>query len=86
MEANKGLATPLKIGDLVLLYAPAHKRKLEQASEGPFRIREVGKHGTYVLETMGRNVYKRVGRRRLIKYNDRNKARIDLGESSQPLD
>ena len=86
MEANKGLATPLKIGDLVLLYAPTHKRKLEQASEGPFRIREVGKHGTYVLETMGRNVYKRVGRRRLIKYNDRNKARIDLGESSQPLD
>ena len=86
IEANKGLATPLKIGDLVLLYAPAHKRKLEQASEGPFRIREVGKHETYVLETMGRNVYKRVGRRRLIKYNDRNKARIDLGESSQPLD
>src|SRR6185312_6461538 len=40
-EFNKGLATPFAVGDLVLLYAPAHKRKLEQAAEGPFRIREV---------------------------------------------
>ncbi|CAG8653213.1 475_t:CDS:1 [Paraglomus occultum] len=86
MEANKGLATPYQIGDLVLLYAPAHKRKLEQAMEGPFRIKEVGKRGVYLLETLGGNIYKRVGRRRLIKYNDHNKARVEIGETSHPLD
>jgi len=86
MEANKGLATPFEVGDLVLLHAPAHKRKLEQAMEGPFRIRKVGTHGTYVLETMGGVKYKRVSRRRLVKYNDCNKARIELGETSHPLD
>jgi len=86
-EFNKGPATPLKVGDLVLLYAPAHKQKLEQAAEGPFRIKQVGKKGTYVLETLGGDTYKRVTRRRLIKYHDRNEARvvIDQGESSQPL-
>jgi len=85
-EANKGIATPFQIGDLVLLYAPAHKRKLEQAWEGPFRIRRVGQRGSYQLETMGGVVVNKwVTRRRLAKYNDRNKARVEIGESSQPL-
>jgi len=84
-EAKKGLATPLNIGDLVLLYAPAHKRKLEQVNEGPFRIRKVGKRRTYEIETMGGVYYKKVSGRRLIKYNDRNQARVEIGESSRPL-
>ena len=84
-EAKKGLATPFNIGDLVLLYAPAHKRKLEQVNEGPFRIRKVGKRRTYEIETMGRVYYKKVSGRRLIKYNDRNQARVEIGESSHPL-
>ena len=84
-EAKKGLATPLNIGDLVLLYAPAHKRKLEQVNEGPFRIRKVGKRRTYEIETMGGVYYKKVSGRRLIKYNDRNQARVEIGETSHPL-
>ena len=84
-EAKKGLATPFNIGDLVLLYAPAHKRKLEQVNEGPFRIRKVGKRRTYDIETMGGVYYKKVSGRRLIKYNDRNQARVEIGESSRPL-
>jgi len=84
-EAKKGLATPLNIGDLVLLYAPAHKRKLEQVNEGPFRIRKVGKRRTYKIETMGGVYYKKVSGRRLIKYNDCNQARVEIGETSHPL-
>ena len=84
-EAKKGLATPFNIGDLVLLYAPAHKRKLEQVNEGPFRIRKVGKRRTYDIETMGGVYYKKVSGRRLIKYNDRNQARVEIGELSHPL-
>jgi len=55
--------------------------------KGPFRIKQVGKKGTYVLETLGGDTYKRVTRRRLIKYNGRNKARVivEQGELSQPL-
>jgi len=85
MEANKGPATPLQVGDKVLLYAPQHKRKLEQNCEGPFRIRAIGRGGSYVLENMYGGLYKSVGRRRLIKYNDRNEARVELGEPSVPL-
>jgi len=80
-EINKGLATPYNVGDLVLLYAPAHKRKLEQAAEGPFRIREVGKRRTYILETMGGVRYKTVTGKRLIKFNDRNKAQVEIGRT-----
>ncbi|CAG8489561.1 8277_t:CDS:10 [Paraglomus occultum] len=85
-EANKGLATPFEIGDLMLLYAPVHKKKLEQAWEGPFKIRQVGKRGAYQLETLGGAIDKWVTRRRLIKYNDRNQAQVELGETSQTLE
>ena len=80
-EFNKGLATPFAVGDLVLLYAPAHKRKLEQAAEGPFRIREVRKRRTYVLETLGGLRHKTVTGKRLIKFNDRNEARVEIGRN-----
>jgi len=85
-EAGMDLATPLKPGDLVMLYAPAHKRKLEQANEGPFRIRSIGKRGTYVLETMGGIYHSVVTRKRIVPYTDRNKARVVIGETSHPLD
>ncbi|CAG8641326.1 2328_t:CDS:2, partial [Paraglomus occultum] len=77
-EFNKGLATPFQVGDLVLLYAPAHKRKLDQAAEGPFRIKEVGKRRTYVLETLGGKMHSTVTGKRLIKFNERNKARVEI--------
>jgi len=85
-EAGKDLATPFKVGDLVLLYAPAHKRKLEQPGEGPFRIREVKPRRRYIIETMGGVKIPIVSGRRLVPYNDRNEARVEIGESSQPLD
>jgi hypothetical protein len=85
-EANKGPATRFKVGDEVLYYTPAHKRKLEQLNIGPFRIRKVGTHGTYDIDNMDGIPYeKRVSRRKLIPYNNRNKARVEIGESSQPL-
>ncbi|CAG8660195.1 2946_t:CDS:1, partial [Paraglomus occultum] len=85
MEAGRDLANPYQVGDLVLLHAPAHKRKLEQANEGPFRIKEVGQRRTYVLETMGGVEYMKVSGRRLVPYKDRNQARVIVGESSHPL-
>jgi len=85
-EAGKDLATPFKVGDLVLLYAPAHKRKLELPGEGPFRIREVKSRRRYIIETMGGVKCPIVSGRRLVPYNDRNEARVEIGESSQPLD
>ncbi|CAG8622821.1 2509_t:CDS:1 [Paraglomus occultum] len=86
MEASKDLANPYQVSNLVLLYAPAHKRKLEQANEGPFRIKEVGPRRTYVLETMGGVEYMKVLGRRLVPYKDRMKARVEIGEASHPLD
>jgi len=85
-KAGPELATPLQVSDLVMLYAPAHKRKLEQAGEGPFRIREIGGKKTFVLETMGGVLHGRVNRRRIVPYKDRNKARVIIGETSHPLD
>ena len=88
MEASKDLANPYQASDLMLLYAPAHKQKLEQANEGPFRIKKVGPRRTYVLETMRGVEYLKVSGRRLVPYKvkDRNEARVIVGELSHPLD
>jgi hypothetical protein len=84
-ESNKEPATPFKEKDLVLLYKPAGKRKLDQPMEGPFRIHKVLPNRTYILETMG-NVIRRetVTGRRLKLYIDRSEARIEIGETSHP--
>jgi len=84
-EAGKVPATPLKVGDLVLLYAPAHKRKLEQNGEGPFKIREVRPRRKYLIENRGGGLYGLVSGRRLVPFIDRNEARVIVREPSPPL-
>ena len=84
-EAGKEPATPFKVGDLVLLYAPAHKRKLDQDGDGPFKIREVRPKRQYVIEHRGGGVYRKVSGRRLVPFIDRNEARVIIREPSPPL-